>query len=154
MSRFPAVRELIRHGRPCGDGAEAPGAVVEAATRAARAGAPHTVAQVRAAYAVVAALDWAEVPDGTAPGVAGVLADYVVDEARCPSSADDATGPAVTAEQAAPDGRGWTAYGRFLASGEAHAGFEYADPFSASRRTASPGSAPSQAVRTSHQSWT
>lgn len=130
MSRFPAVRKLIRHERPCGDGAEALGAVVEAATRAARPGAPHTVAQARAAYAVVAALDWAEVPDGMAPGVARMLADYVVDEARYLSPSDDGTGPAVTAEQAAPDRRGWTAYGRFLAPGEAHADFEYRDPVS------------------------
>ncbi|MEW2074727.1 hypothetical protein AB0941_13990 [Streptomyces sp. NPDC013433] len=130
MSRFPAVRELVRHERPCGDGAEALGAVVEAATRAARPGAPHTVAQARAAYAVVAALDWAEVPDGMAPGVARMLADYVVDEARYLSPSDDGTGPAVTAEQAAPDEHGWTAYGRFLAPGEAHADFEYRDPVS------------------------
>ncbi|MFE2277609.1 hypothetical protein ACFXAE_10145 [Streptomyces sp. NPDC059454] len=130
MSRYPAVRELVRHERPCGDGAEALGAVVEAATRAARPGAPHTVAQARAAYAVVAALDWAEVPAGMAPGVARMLADYVVDEARYLSSSDDGTGPAVTAEQAAPDERGWTAYGRFLAPGEAHADFEYRDPVS------------------------
>jgi hypothetical protein len=86
------------------------------------------VAQARAAYAVVAALDWAEVPDGMAPGLARMLADYVVDEARYLSSSDDATGPAATSEQAAPDREGWSRYGRFLAPGEAHADFEYTYP--------------------------
>ncbi|WP_030214647.1 hypothetical protein [Streptomyces sp. NRRL WC-3626] len=130
MSRLPAVRALIAHEHPCGDGAQALGAVVEAATRAPGPGTPHTVAQARAAYAVVEVLDWAEVPDGMSPGVARMLADYVVDEARYLSSSDDATGPAVTGEQAAPDTRGWTAYGRFLAPGEAHADFEYRDQVS------------------------
>ncbi|GGW28431.1 hypothetical protein [Streptomyces griseoloalbus] len=128
MARYPAVRKLIRQENPCGDGARALGALIEAATRADRPGAVHTVAQARAAYAVVAALDWAEVPDGMAPGLARMLADYVVDEARYLSSSDDAAGPAVTSEQAAPDREGWTRYGRFLAPGEAHADFEYTDP--------------------------
>ncbi|MEU9354929.1 hypothetical protein AB0D65_29040 [Streptomyces griseoloalbus] len=128
MARYPAVRKLIRQENPCGDGARALGALIEAATRADRPGAVHTVAQARAAYAVVAALDWAEVPDGMAPGLARMLADYVVDEARYLGSSDDAPGPAVTSEQAAPDDEGYTPYGRFLAPGEAHANFEYTSP--------------------------
>ncbi|BFO19413.1 hypothetical protein SHKM778_58010 [Streptomyces sp. KM77-8] len=104
--------------------------MVEAATRAPRPGTPHTVAQARAAYAVVEALDRAEVPDGMAPGVARMLADYVVDEARYLMFSDQATAPAVTAEEAAPDEHGRTAYGRFLAPGEAHADFEYRDQVS------------------------
>ncbi|MBG0857243.1 hypothetical protein I2W78_36700 [Streptomyces spinoverrucosus] len=127
MSRYPAVRRLIRHENPCGDGAEVLGDVVVAATVAARRGTPHTIAQARGAYAVVAAMEWADVPRAMAPGVARMLADYVVDEARYLSTDREAAAPAVTAEQSAPDRRGFTEYGRFLAPGEAHADFEYAD---------------------------
>ncbi|MEY9490199.1 hypothetical protein RKD26_005993 [Streptomyces calvus] len=130
LSRFPAVRKLIAHENPCGDGARTLGAVIEAATRADRPGTAHTVAQARAAHAVVAALEPAQVPDGMAPGLARMLADYVVDEIRYLSPSTDAAGPAVTSAQAAPDKSGHTPYGRFLAPGEAHADFEYADPVS------------------------
>ncbi|MET7295070.1 hypothetical protein ABZS79_23550 [Streptomyces griseoloalbus] len=75
MARHPAVRKLIRQENPCGDGARVLGALIEAATRADRQGTVHTVAQARAAYAVVAALDWAEVPDGMEPGLARNAAD-------------------------------------------------------------------------------
>ncbi|MGC0333624.1 hypothetical protein RKD23_006614 [Streptomyces sp. SAI-170] len=129
LSRFDAVRELLRYDNPCGDGAEVLGAVVEAATRAPGPGTPHSLAQARAAYGVAAALDGAEVPEGMAPAVARMLADYVVDEARYLMHDDESGGPAVSAEAAAPDPYGWTSYGRFLAPGEAHTDFEYDQPY-------------------------
>jgi hypothetical protein len=129
MSRMDAVRRTLRYDNPCGDGGKVLGEVVEAATLASGPGTPHTLAQARAAYGVVAALDGAEVPEGMAPGVARMLADYVVDEARYLSHDPDRTAPAVPAEASAPDAQGWTSYGRFLAPGEAHTDFEYEQPY-------------------------
>ncbi|MET9732173.1 hypothetical protein ABZZ79_16455 [Streptomyces sp. NPDC006458] len=129
MARMDAVRELLLIDDPCGDGGQVLGQVVEAATRAPGPGTAHTLAQARAAFGVAAALDHAEVPEGMAPGVARMLADYVVDEARYLMHTDDAALPAVTAGAAAPDPQGWTRYGRFLAPGEAHTDFEYEQPY-------------------------
>ncbi|MGX1128796.1 hypothetical protein RKD49_000986 [Streptomyces glaucescens] len=128
LSRYPAVRDLLSPDDLCADGAEALGKVIEAATRASGPGAPHTMGQARGAYAVVAALSWADIPDGMAPSVARVLADYVVDEARYLSPSSFATSPVAPPESAEPDERGRSRYGRFLAPGEAHVDFEYHDP--------------------------
>ncbi|MFF4274351.1 hypothetical protein [Streptomyces sp. NPDC001536] len=129
LTLFGAVRDLLVHENPCGDGAEVLGRVVEAATRAPD-GKPHTLAQARGAYAVVAAFDDTEVPAGLAPGLARLLAEYVVDANRYLSPDDEAYTPAADATSAAPDDTGWTTYGRFLAPGEAHADFEHAQPYS------------------------
>lgn len=130
LTLFGAVRDLLVHENPCGDGAEVLGQVVEAATRAPADGKPHTLAQARSAYAVVAAFDDKDVPAGMAPGLARLLAEYVVDANRYLSPDDEAYTPAVDATSAAPDDTGWTTYGRFLAPGEAHADFEHAQPYS------------------------
>jgi len=130
LSRYDTVRKLLIHENPCGDGGEALGQVVDAATRATAHGRPHTLAQARAAYAVVAAFDDDAVPSGAAPGVARVLAEYVVDANRFLSPDRDAYSPAVDAVGAAPDDTGWTTYGRFLAPHEAHADFEHTQPYS------------------------
>ncbi|MFJ5773934.1 hypothetical protein [Streptomyces sp. NPDC093094] len=129
LSRMDAVRAVLRYDNPCGDGAKVLGEAVEAATLASGPGTPHTLAQARAAYGVAAALDGADLPGGMAPGIARMLADYVVDEARYLAHSDQAEGPAVPAGAAAPDPLGWTPYGRFLAPGEAHADFEYEQPY-------------------------
>ncbi|CAL9368720.1 hypothetical protein [Streptomyces sp. enrichment culture] len=129
LSRMDEVRRTLRHDNPCGDGGKVLGEVVEAATLASGPGTPHTLAQARAVYGVVAALDGADIPEGMAPGVARMLADYVVDEARYLSHDPDLGAPAVPGEAAAPDAQGWTRYGRFLAPGEAHTEFEYEHPY-------------------------
>ncbi|MCF4137154.1 hypothetical protein L1856_10665 [Streptomyces sp. Tue 6430] len=128
LRRLDAVHALLVHEHPCGDGGEVLGAVVDAATRAVGDDVPHTLAQARAAFAVVAVLDDVELPDGMAPGVARVLAQYVVDHHRYLGIDDDADLPAVPAESARPDGEGWTKYGRFLAPGESHADFAHGHP--------------------------
>ncbi|MFH0179729.1 hypothetical protein ACIA6D_20395 [Streptomyces cacaoi] len=130
LARFDAVRELLVYEHPCGDGGEVLGRIVDAATRATGAENPHTLAQARSAFAVAAALDGVELPDGMAPGVARMLAQYVVDQNRYTGSDDDAVRPAVPAESAGLDDEGWTTYGRFLAPGEAHAEFEHTQPYS------------------------
>ncbi|MFG2240854.1 hypothetical protein [Streptomyces sp. NPDC048734] len=128
LRRLDAVRALLVHEHPCGDGGEVLGEVVDAATRAAGGDVPHTLAQARAAFAVTAVLNDVELPDGMAPGVARMLAQYVVDHHRYLGIDDDAGLPAVPAESARPDGEGWTKYGRFLAPGESHADFAHAHP--------------------------
>jgi hypothetical protein len=125
MTRFDAVRALVAIEKPCGDGGRVLGQVVDAATRASAPGRPHTLAQARATYAVVASFEEAEVPSGMAPGLARMLADYVVDANRYVMSSDEAGAPAASADLATPDPSGWTRYGRFLAPQEAHADFEY-----------------------------
>ncbi|MER5193871.1 hypothetical protein ACWD3J_11095 [Streptomyces sp. NPDC002755] len=130
LARLDAVRELLVYEHPCGDGAEVLGEIVDAATRATGARNPHTLAQARGAFAVAAALNGVDLPDGMAPGVARMLAQYVVDQNRYTGSDDDASLPAVPAGSAAPDDEGWTTYGRFLAPGEAHADFEHTQPYS------------------------
>lgn len=45
LRRFDAVRAILAHEHPCGDGGEVLGAVVHAATRAARPDAPHALAR-------------------------------------------------------------------------------------------------------------
>ncbi|MFD7462464.1 MULTISPECIES: hypothetical protein [unclassified Streptomyces] len=74
---------------------------------------------------MVAALSWADVPDGMAPSVARVLADYVVDEARYLSASSSAALPVASPELAEPDKEGHSRYGRFLAPGEAHVDFRH-----------------------------
>ncbi|MFI6007708.1 hypothetical protein ACIBAG_02595 [Streptomyces sp. NPDC051243] len=133
LARFDAVRGLLMHQNPCGDGGKVLGALVDTATRAMGTGRPHTLAQARAAYAVVAVFEYEDVPAGMAPGVARVLAEYVVDANRYLTSDREAYGPAVDAASAAPDEQGWTSYGRFLAPGEAHADFQYVKPYSSVR---------------------
>ncbi|MEV0637896.1 hypothetical protein AB0I77_23740 [Streptomyces sp. NPDC050619] len=133
LSRFDAVRALLVREKPCGDGGAVLGAVVDAATRATADTTPHTLAQARSAYAVAAALDDEELPDGMAPGVARMLAEYVADQNRYLSSDDEAIRPAVPAELAALDVSGWSHYGRFLAPGEAHADFEHSQPYTSVR---------------------
>ncbi|WP_425245634.1 hypothetical protein [Streptomyces sp. NEAU-NA10] len=130
LARFDAVRELLVHEHPCGDGGKVLGEVVDAATRATGIENPHTLAQARSAFAVAAALDDVELPDGMAPGVARMLAQYIVDQHRYTRSDDDSVRPAVPAELARLDDEGWTTYGRFLAPGEAHADFEHTQPYS------------------------
>ncbi|WP_405641254.1 hypothetical protein [Streptomyces sp. NBC_00019] len=130
LTLFGAVRDLLVHENPCGDGGKVLGQVVDAATRAPADGTPHTLAQARSAYAVVAAFDDKDVPAGTAPGLARLLAEYVVDANRYLSPDDESYTPAADATSAAPDDTGWTPYGRFLAPGEAHADFEHAQQYS------------------------
>ncbi|MES5824066.1 hypothetical protein [Streptomyces sp. RG80] len=133
LTLFGAARDLLVHENPCGDGAEVLGQVVEAATRASAHGKPHTLAQARSAYAVVAAFDDRDVPAGMAPALARMLAEYIVDANRYLSNDDEAYTPAVDATTAAPDDTGWTTYGRFLAPGEAHTDFEHSQPYSSVR---------------------
>ncbi|MDX3571140.1 hypothetical protein [Streptomyces sp. ID05-47C] len=135
LNRLDAVRRLLAHEHPCSDGGQALGAVVDAATRATGPDTPHTLAQARAAFGVVAALnDVSEIPDGMAPGVARMLAEYVVDQHLRVFGGEigGADRPAVPAESARPDGEGWTRYGRFLAPAEPHVDFSHgraaADP--------------------------
>ncbi|MFI0089480.1 hypothetical protein [Streptomyces bobili] len=129
LNRLDAVRRLLAHEHPCSDGGKALGAVVDAATRATGPETPHTLAQARAAFGAAAALNDVELPDGMAPGVARMLAQYVVDQHRYLGSDDEAVLPAVPAESTRPNEKGWTTYGRFLAPGEAHADFEHARPY-------------------------
>ncbi|MFG2196154.1 hypothetical protein [Streptomyces sp. NPDC048639] len=128
LARLGAAKKLLAHERVCGDGARVLGRIVAGATRSAGPDEPHTMAQARAAYAVAAAFDGVELPAGMAPGVARMLAEYVVDAGREDLAyGDDASGPALPPGQARPDRNGWVWVGRFLAPGEAHAAFEYAD---------------------------
>ncbi|MEV6419181.1 hypothetical protein [Streptomyces sp. NPDC051662] len=127
--RLAPARELLAHEKVCGDGARLLGRIVEGATRSSGPGKPHTVAQAGSAYAVAAALHDTEIPAGLAPGVARMVAEYVVDAGRASAlgSDDDAISPAVAPEEVQPNERGYVRLGRFLAPGEAHAAFEYAD---------------------------
>ncbi|MEU3791677.1 hypothetical protein AB0F07_18000 [Streptomyces fructofermentans] len=130
LQRLGTVRKLLAHEKVCGDGARALGRLVAAATgsEAGRTGTPHTLAQARAAYGVAAALHGVEIPAGLAPGVARMLAEYVVDAGRDDRLRDDGVNrPALPAEEAAPDEDGYSPLGRFLAPGEAHAVFGHAD---------------------------
>ncbi|MEU6080706.1 hypothetical protein [Streptomyces sp. NPDC047108] len=128
LARLGAARKLLAHERVCGDGGRLLGRIVDGATRSAGPDVPHTMAQARAAYAVAAALHDRPIPAGTAPGVARMLAGYVVDAGRPDALYDDeVSGPAVAPDEVLPDRSGWTWAGRFLARGEAHAAFEYAD---------------------------
>lgn len=125
LSRLPAVRRLIAVRNPCADGGKALGKVVRAATSAPDATTPHTLAQARAAYGVVAALTRqdgyrADVPHGMAPDVARMLAQYVVDQNRYTGPSRSRSTPA-----AVPPAGEQLEYGRFLAPGEAHADFAY-----------------------------
>lgn len=130
LERLGSVRKLLAHEKVCDDGARVLGDIVNAATRAKSSGAPHTLAQARGAYAVAAVFHHAEIPDGLAPGVARMLAEYVVDSGRDDSiSDDDANRPAVPAEEAQLDADGYSRYGRFLAAGEAHVVFEHSDSY-------------------------
>lgn len=127
LGRLGAARKLLARERLCGDDARVLGRIVDAATRADGPGKPHTMAQARSAYAVAAVLDGREIPAGLAPGVARMVAEYVVDAARHDFADESTPGPAVPAERSRPDAQGWVWLGRFLAPGEAHAVFEYAD---------------------------
>ncbi|MFC8662710.1 hypothetical protein [Streptomyces sp. NPDC057199] len=130
LERLGSVRKLLAHERVCDDGARVLGDIVNTATRSTGSGAPHTLAQARGAYAVAAVLHDVEIPDGLAPGVARMLAEYVVDAGRDGSLGDDdANRPAVPAEEAQLDPNGYSRYGRLLAAGEAHVVFEHSDSY-------------------------
>ncbi|MEU6659023.1 hypothetical protein [Streptomyces sp. NPDC046821] len=130
LGRIGAAKKLLAHDAFCGDGARALGRVVDAATRASGHGKPHTMAQARSAYSVVAALDDREIPAELAPWVARMVAEYEVDALRDGNhSGDDLSGPAAPAADATLDTHGWNHLGRFLAPGEAHATFEYSVPY-------------------------
>lgn len=128
LARLDSAMTMLAHEHVCGDGARVLGEVVGAATGASGPGKPHTMAQARSAYAVAAALDGVELPDGLAPGVARMLAEYIVDSVRSARRlGDDADGPAMPASAAALDEHGYTWLGRFLAPRDAYAAFGYED---------------------------
>lgn len=129
LAGIGAARKLLRHEHVCGDGAQVLGRIVDGATRATGPGRPHTMAQARTAYAVASAVNDLELPEGLAPGMARMVAEYVVDAGRDKGagSVDEPPGPAVPPEEARPDGEGWSKLGRFLAPDEAHPTFTYAD---------------------------
>ncbi|MFJ4843278.1 hypothetical protein [Streptomyces sp. NPDC088746] len=128
LARSGSVRKLLRHDSVCGDGAQVLGRVVDAATGSPAPGRPHTEAQARAAYAVAAAVDGLELPKGLAPGLARMVAEYVVDAGENRGwGGDQLPGPAVSSEEARPNSQGWSRYGSFLATGEAHTVFGYSD---------------------------
>lgn len=128
LDRISSATRLLAHDEVCGDGARVLGRVVDAGTRATGPGKPHTAAQARSAYAVAAVLsDGQEIPAGLAPGVARMLAEYVVDAGRDDGlGGSDATSPVALPNEALPDTNGYTELGRFLAPGEVHTRFEYA----------------------------
>ncbi|MCX4583365.1 hypothetical protein [Streptomyces sp. NBC_01481] len=127
LARLGSAKRLLAHEKVCGDGARVLGRIVDGATRSTGPGRPHTMAQARTAYAVASALDGIELPAGLAPGVARMVAEYVVDAGRDDSlHDDDLSGPALPPEEARLDETGWVWLGRFLAP-EAHAAFGYAD---------------------------
>ncbi|WP_405697837.1 hypothetical protein [Streptomyces sp. NBC_01185] len=128
LARIGSAQKLLRHNSVCGDGAQALGRIVDAATGSSASGRPHTEAQARAAYAVAAAVHGLELPRGLAPGLARMVAEYVVDAGENRGwGGDQLPGPAVSSEEARPDRQGWSRYGRFLAPGEAHTVFGYTD---------------------------
>lgn len=124
MSRYDAVRALLPSGTLCGDGGRALGEVMTAATGAGR-GKPHSTAQARVVYAISAVYHEADVPPGAEPGLARVLAEYVVDTTAFVLDSPDAGTPAASGAQAAPDQAGRSRFGRFLAPGEAHPDFGF-----------------------------
>ncbi len=124
MSRYDAVRVLLPSGTLCGDGGRALGQVMTAATGA-DGQKPHTTAQARVVYALSAVYHEADVPSGAEPGLARVLAGYVVDTTLLSLDDPDAAGPAASGEDAAPDQAGWSRFGPFLAPGEAHPDFGF-----------------------------
>lgn len=125
LAGLDEVSSILAHEQVCGDGARVLGQVVGAATGAAGTGELHTEAQARSAYAVVAVLTDVELPDGLAPGVARMLADYIVDTARGHHRwiSNDAHAPALPASAATLDDDGYTRMGRFLAPQDAYAVF-------------------------------
>ncbi|MEV8409908.1 hypothetical protein AB0R12_30215 [Streptomyces niveus] len=126
LDRISSATHLLAHDEVCGDGARVLGRVVDAGTRATGPGKPHTAAQARSAYAVAAVLSGQEIPPGLAPGVARMLAEYVVDAGRGDDfGGSDATSPVALPNEALPDKNGYTELGRFLAPGEVHTRFEY-----------------------------
>lgn len=128
LARIGSARKLLRHSSLCGDGAEVLGRVVDAATASPAPGRPHTEAQARAAYAVAAAVNGLELPKGLAPGLARMVAEYVVDAGEYRKwGGDRVPGPAVSWKEARPSNEGWSRYGSFLAPGEAHTAFGYTD---------------------------
>ncbi|MBM7443065.1 hypothetical protein [Streptomyces sp. HB132] len=128
LARIGSARKLLRHNTVCNDGAQVLGRLVDAATGSPAPGRPHSEAQARAAYAVAAAVHGLELPKGLAPGLARMVAEYVVDAGENRGwGGDRFPGPAVSSEEARPDSQGWSRYGRFLAPGEAHAVFGYTD---------------------------
>ncbi|MFJ9028590.1 hypothetical protein ACIRQP_08700 [Streptomyces sp. NPDC102274] len=126
VARLGAARKLLAHERVCGDGARVLGRIVDGATRSTGPGKPHTVAQAGSAYAVAAALHDIELPAGLAPGVARMVAEHVVDAGR-ENFGDDAIRAVVAPDEVQLNIYGYMWLGRFLAPGEAHAAFEYAD---------------------------
>ncbi|WP_191874851.1 hypothetical protein [Streptomyces filipinensis] len=124
MSRYDAVRALLPSGTLCGDGGRALGQVMTAATGA-DGRKPHTTAQARVVYAISAVYHEADVPAGAEPGLARVLAGYVVDTTLLSLDDPDAATPAASGADAAPDQAGWSRFGPFLAPGEAHPDFGF-----------------------------
>ncbi|WP_146057797.1 hypothetical protein [Streptomyces sp. SM10] len=128
LARIGSARKLLAHSNLCGDGAQILGRLVDAATGSPAPGRPHTLAQGRAAYAVAAAVHDIDVPEGLAPGLARMVAEYVVDAGENRGWGGDALpGPAVPPQEARADAEGRTRFGRFLALNEAHAVFGYTD---------------------------
>ncbi|MEW2626269.1 hypothetical protein [Streptomyces sp. NPDC048106] len=130
MSRFTAVRALLPTGRLCGDGGRVLGEVVDAATGTTGAGTTvagraHTMAQARALYAVVVLYREDEVPSGAEPGLARMLAGYIVDTTRPAFSGDGSNTPAASARSAVPDETGWSRFGAFLSPADAHPDFGF-----------------------------
>ncbi|AOR35896.1 hypothetical protein BFF78_36865 [Streptomyces fodineus] len=125
MSRYDAVRALLPSGRLCGDGGRLLGQVVDAATGAWTPGRLHTIAQSRVVYAVSGIYHDGGVPPGAEPGLARVLAGYVADTTPFTFADPDASAPAASGAQAAPDQAGWSRFGPFLAPGEAHPEFGF-----------------------------
>ncbi|MFR9676510.1 hypothetical protein [Streptomyces sp. TR02-1] len=126
LFRIDEASSLLTHDHVCGDGARVLGRMVEAATGAAGKGGPHTMAQARSAYAVVAVLSYREIPEGLAPGVARMLAEYPLDVTRgllWEHHGEEA--PALPSSAAALDPSGFTRTGRFLSPRDSFAGFAY-----------------------------
>ncbi|RFU84630.1 hypothetical protein DY218_21525 [Streptomyces triticagri] len=135
LARLADVRRLLGHEKVCGDGAEALGRAVVAATVPA-AGRPLSPAQARASYAVVQAFTEEGPPAEMAPYVARMLASQPVDRARQGvTDIREPGAPVYTAADIARDGSAGKV-GRFLHPDEAHPIHEYRPPAAPGRLSA------------------